>query len=72
MIKVVAKIFWAKEPTVRTMTIDENTTIRQVLENAGVDCSTGINAIDGVYCDLNKTFADYGAGEKCWLCHVPM
>lgn len=73
MIKVAVRAINAKKPTVPSMIIDENTTLRQALENAGIDCSTGMIAIDGVLLPvggIDKTFADYGVSEKCWLHHV--
>ena len=73
MIKVAVRAINAKKPTVPSITIDENTTLRQALENAGIDCSTGMIALDGILLHvggIDKTFADYGVTEKCWLCHV--
>jgi len=69
MIKVIVK----KNTTAQSMIIDENTTLRQALENAGVDYSVGVTSLDGVSLPaggIDKTFADYGVGEKCYLMNV--
>lgn len=53
-----------------TAMIDENTTLRAALEQNGIDYSRGIVSLD---CsplragDLDKTFADFGIAEKCYL-----
>lgn len=50
--------------------IDENTTLRAALEQNGIDYSHGVVSLD---CsplragDLDKTFADFGIAEKCYL-----
>ena len=71
MIKVVVKKRFSAQPI--SMIVDENTTPRQALENAGVDCSVGIPFLDGLILpagDIDKTFADLGVSEKCWLINV--
>ena len=53
--------------------IDENTTLRTALENAGVDYSVGMTSLDGTTLqpgDLDKTFAQFGITEKCYLLNV--
>ena len=53
--------------------IDENTTLRQALEEAGIDYTIGMTSLDGVTLQaggLDKTFADYGVTEKCYLLNV--
>jgi hypothetical protein len=53
--------------------LDENTTLREALEGAGVDYTAGIMNLDGSTLnpgDLDKTFADFGIKEKCYLLNV--
>lgn len=56
-----------------TVLVDETTTLREVLENAGVEYSTGVTHLDGSSLqagDLDKTFADFNITEKCFLMSV--
>ncbi len=53
--------------------IDENTTLRKTLEDNGIDYTTGIMHLDGSSLNpgaLDKTFADFGIKEKCYLLNV--
>ena len=53
--------------------LDENTTLREALEDAGIDYTTGMMNLDGSTLgpgDLDKTFADFGITEKCYLLNV--
>ena len=53
--------------------LDENTTLREALEGAGIDYTAGIMNLDGSTLnpgDLDKTFADFGIAEKCYLLNV--
>ena len=53
--------------------LDENTTLREALENAEIDYSTGVMNLDGSPLspgDLDRTFADFGITEKCYLLNV--
>ena len=53
--------------------IDENTTLRKALEDAGIDYTIGMTSLDGSTLaagDLDKTFADFGVNEKCYLLNV--
>lgn len=53
--------------------VDENSTLRTVLENNGVDYTTGVMHLDGSSLnpgDLDKTFAEFGIAEKCYLLNV--
>ena len=53
--------------------IDENTTLRASLENAGIDYTRGAMHLDGSSLnpgDLDKTFAAFGITEKCFLLNV--
>jgi len=53
--------------------LNENTTLREALEIAEIDYTTGIMNLDGStlnHGDLDKTFADFGITEKCFLLNV--
>lgn len=53
--------------------VDNNTTLRTVLEDAGVDYTRGTMSLDGSTLnpgDLDKTFEDFHIGEKCYLLNV--
>ncbi len=57
----------------KTEILDENTTLRQALEDAEIDYSRGAMNLDGSSLspgDLDKTFADFGITEKCFLLNV--
>ena len=53
--------------------IDKNTTLRAALEDNGVDYTRGVMHLDGSSLqpgDLDKTFAQHGITEKCFLLNV--
>lgn len=53
--------------------IDEGTTLREALENNEIDYTRGTMNLDGSSLnpgDLDKTFADFGITEKCFLLNV--
>ena len=53
--------------------VDENTTLRAVLEDNGIDYTLGTMHLDGSSLkpgELDKTFADLGITEKCYLLNV--
>lgn len=53
--------------------VDENTTLRTVLEDNGIDYTSGTMHLNGSSLkpgDLDKTFSDLGIAEKCWLLNV--
>lgn len=53
--------------------VEETTTLRKVLEDAGIDYTIGMTSLDGstlAPSDLDKTFADFGITEKCYLLNV--
>ena len=53
--------------------LDKNTTLREALEIAEIDYTRGIMNLDGSTLnpgDLNKTFADFGITDKCYLLNV--
>lgn len=57
----------------RSEIIDENTTLREALEETEIDYTTGIMNLDGSTLnpgDLDKSFADFGITEKCYLLNV--
>jgi len=52
--------------------VDANTTLRTALENVGIDYTASgvVMSLDGAPLrpgDLDKTFADFGVTEKCFL-----
>jgi hypothetical protein len=52
---------------------DENTTLRAVLEENGIDYTRGTMNLDGAPLqpgDLDKTFAQFGITDKCFLLNV--
>lgn len=52
---------------------EETTTLRQALEDAEIDYTRGTMNLDGSTLnpgDLDKTFADFGIAEKCFLLNV--
>lgn len=53
--------------------LDENTTLRDALDNNGIDYTSGVMHLDGASLgagDLDKTFASFGITEKCYLLNV--
>ena len=53
--------------------LDENTTLREALEDAGIDYTIGVMNLDGSTLepgDLDMTFADFNIKEKCYLLNV--
>lgn len=53
--------------------VDNNTTLRTVLEDNDVDYTRGMTSLDGATLgagELDKTFADYGITDKCYLLNV--
>ena len=56
-----------------TEILDKDTTLREALEIAEIDYTRGIMNLDGSTLnpgDLDKTFADFGITEKCYLLNV--
>ena len=56
-----------------TVIVPGDTTLRTVLEDNGIDYTRGQMNLDGATLgpgDLDKTFADFGIGEKCFLISV--
>ena len=56
-----------------SMIIDANTTLRTALEQGDIDYTRGVMHLDGSSLnpgDLDKTFADFGIAEKCFLLNV--
>lgn len=53
--------------------MDENISLRTALEEAGIDYSVGMTSLDGTTLqpgDLDKSFAQFGITEKCYLLNV--
>ena len=53
--------------------VEATTTLRSVLEEAGVDYTKGVMHLDGSSLnagDLDRTFEDFGIAEKCFLLNV--
>ena len=56
-----------------TVIIDEATTLREALEDEGIDYSRGTLNLDGSSLspgDIDKTFASLNIKEKCFLLNV--
>ncbi len=56
-----------------TVIVSPETTLRPVLEQKEIDYSRGVMHLDGATLmpgDLDKTFADFGITEKCFLLNV--
>lgn len=56
-----------------TKIVGSDTTLRQVLEDAGIDYTRGQLNLDGSTLnpgDLDKTFAQHGIGERCYLMSI--
>lgn len=56
-----------------TDTVSDTSTLREVLEANDIDYTRGSMALDGATLqpgDLDKTFADFGITEKCWLISI--
>ena len=52
---------------------DDDTTLREALEKAEIDYTTGVMNLDGSTLnpgDLDRTFADFGITDKCYLLNV--
>jgi len=57
----------------KTDILDAGITLREALESAEIDYTNGITNLDGSPLspgDLDKTFADFGITEKCYLLNV--
>jgi len=56
-----------------TKLVSEETTLRAVLEDVGIDYTKGTMTLDGSTLgpgDLSKTFAQFGIKDKCFLLNV--
>ena len=57
----------------KTLIVEPTRTLGSVLEEAETDYTTGSLHLDGATLkpgDLDKTFADFGITEKCYLINV--
>ncbi len=53
--------------------VENSRTLRSVIEDAGIDYTRGVMHLDGSTLqpgDLDKSFADFGINEKCFLLNV--
>lgn len=53
--------------------VSDEATLREVLESTGVDYTHGVMHLDGCSLqagDLDKSFAEMGVGESCFLLNV--
>jgi hypothetical protein len=53
--------------------VERDSTLREALEEQDIDYTSGIMNLDGSTLspgDLDKTFADFGITEKCYLLNV--
>lgn len=69
MIKVVVGNNVQRKSTI----VDSSTTLRQVLDAAQIDYTRGAMQLDGSTLmpgDLDKTFAQFGITEQCYLLSV--
>lgn len=69
MIKVVVGNNVQRKSTI----VDSSTTLRQVLDAAQIDYTRGAMHLDGAPLqpgDLDKTFAQFGITEQCYLLNV--
>ena len=67
------KVTIGNNVTRKSVIVDENQTLRQTLEENGIDYSRGVMHLDGSSLqpgDLSKTFADLGITDKCFLLNV--
>lgn len=56
-----------------TAIVDSQTTLRDCLEEAGIDYTRGFTTLDGATLaagDLDKTFDDFGIKERTFLLNV--
>lgn len=57
----------------QTVIVDASTTLREVLEDAGVEYARGGLHLDGVSLipgDIDKSFEQFGITDKCYLLQV--
>lgn len=69
MIKVYVGTTVKREPKI----VAKETTLREVLESAGIDYAGGGVTLDSAYLqpgDMDKTFADFGVTTTCYLLRV--
>lgn len=67
------KVFVGNNMKRTPVMVTEGTTLRKVFEDAQIDYSLGMNSLDGATLrpgDLDKTFADMGVSETCYLLNV--
>lgn len=56
-----------------TVAVDSEATLRQTLNDAGIDYSRGMTTLDGAPLqpgDLDKTFGQFNISESCYLLSI--
>lgn len=56
-----------------TVIVEKSESLRNVLENVGIDYTRGLTTLDGAPMqpgDLDKTFDDFGIADRCYLLSV--
>ena len=64
------KVTTSNNVTRNTVIVSENTTLRKVLEDAGINYNRGVTSIDGTSLrddQLDMTFADFNISDRCYL-----
>ena len=67
------KVFVGNNVERKSDIVEPTKTLRQVLEANEIDYTRGVMHLDGASLeagDLDKTFADFGITEKCFLLNV--
>lgn len=67
------KVFVGNNVKRESVIVDGNTTLRQVLEDAGIDYTRSATHLDGQSLragELDKTFNELGVTERCFLLNV--
>ena len=57
----------------KVVLVEEDTTLREVLEDNGIDYTRGVMHLDGASLqpgDLDRTFDDFGITSQCFLLNV--
>ena len=64
------KVFVGNNVSRKAVLVDENSTLRKVLEDNQIDYSIGMTTLDGATLgagELDKTFAEFRITEQCYL-----
>jgi hypothetical protein len=71
--KIMVKVTIGNNVKRKTEVYDPDTTLREALEEAEIDYCSGVINLDGSTLspgDLDKSFAEHGIKEKCFLLNV--